>query len=88
MPHPAAPDDRPLTELDYQNLLGFRSALRKFLSWSETRAREAGLTPAQHQLLLAVKGHPGVQPPAVGDIADGCSSSEGNSDLGLCLISG
>jgi DNA-binding MarR family transcriptional regulator len=64
------PDDRPLTELDYQNLLAFRSALRRFLSWSETRAREAGLTPAQHQLLLAVKGHPGGQPPAVGDIAD------------------
>jgi DNA-binding MarR family transcriptional regulator len=70
VPPPAAPDGRPLTDLDYQNLLAFRSALRRFLSWSETRAREAGLTPAQHQLLLAVKGHPGGQPPTVGDIAD------------------
>ena len=70
MPPPAAPDGRPLTDLDYQNLLAFRSALRKFLSWSEMRAREAGLTAAQHQLLLAVKGHPGGEPPTVGDIAD------------------
>ena len=60
----------PLTATDYENLLAFRTSLRKFLSWSENRARDAGLTPAQHQLLLAVKGHPGDQPPAVGDLAD------------------
>ena len=48
-------DDRPLTTADYENLLAFRTTLRKFLSWSEKRAREADLTPAQHQLLLAVK---------------------------------
>jgi len=63
-------DDRQLTAADYENLLAFRTSLRRFLSWSETRAREAGLTAAQHQLLLAVKGHPGGQPPTVGDIAD------------------
>jgi DNA-binding MarR family transcriptional regulator len=62
-------DDWLLSAMDYENLLAFRTSLRKFLSWSEKRAREAGLTPAQHQLLLAVKGHPGGQPPAVGDIA-------------------
>ena len=62
-------DERPLTAADYENLLAFRTSLRKFLSWSETRAREAGLTPAQHQLLLAIKGHPGGQPPTVGDLA-------------------
>jgi DNA-binding MarR family transcriptional regulator len=65
----AVPDDGRLSAANYENLLAFRTALRKFLSWSEIRAREAGLTPAQHQLLLAVKGHPGGQPPAVGDIA-------------------
>ncbi len=63
-------DDRPLTDADYENLLAFRTSLRRFLHWSETRAREAGLTPAQHQLLLAVRGHPGDQPPTVGDLAD------------------
>ena len=62
-------DERPLTAGDYENLLAFRTNLRKFLSWSEVRAREAGLTPAQHQLLLAIKGHPGGQPPTVGDLA-------------------
>ena len=38
-----------------------------FLHWSETQAKRAGLTPAQHQLLLAVRGHP--QPPTVGELA-------------------
>jgi DNA-binding MarR family transcriptional regulator len=60
---------RELTSEDYEHLLAFRASLRRFQHWSETRAREAGLTPAQHQLLLAVKGHPGRQGPAVGDLA-------------------
>ena len=60
---------RQLSHEDYENLLAFRSTLRKFLHWSETQARAAGLTPAQHQLMLAVKGHPGVQGPAIGDLA-------------------
>ena len=62
-------DVRQLTREDYENLLTFRASLRRFLHWSETKAREAGLTPAQHQLLLAIKGHRGVQGPAVGDLA-------------------
>ncbi|MGH3171443.1 MAG: MarR family winged helix-turn-helix transcriptional regulator [Trebonia sp.] len=43
--------------------------LRSFLRWSEDQAAEAGLTPAQHQLLVAIKGHPGSCPPAVREIA-------------------
>lgn len=66
----AVTDDRKLTPADYENLLEFRTSLRAFLRRSETRAREASLTPAQHQLLLAVKGHPGGDPPTVGDVAD------------------
>ncbi len=58
-----------LSSEDYQNLLAFRTGLRRFLRWSEARAREVGLTPAQHQLLLAIKGHPG-GPPTVGDLAE------------------
>jgi DNA-binding MarR family transcriptional regulator len=58
------------TRREYEELLGFRTALRRFLAWSEERAREAGLTPAQHQLLLAIKGHPGEEAPTVGEIAD------------------
>jgi DNA-binding MarR family transcriptional regulator len=58
---------RELSQHDYENLLAFRTSLRKFLSWSETRAREAGLTPAQYQLLVAVKGNG--SPPAIGELA-------------------
>ena len=59
-----------LTAQDYQRLLAFRMSLRSFQRWSEDQARAAGLTHVQHQLLVAVKGHPGDQPPAVGDLAE------------------
>ncbi len=62
----ANPD--PLSDQDYAQLLAFRDGLRRFLRWSEGRAADAGLTPAQHQLLLAVRGHDG--DPTVGDLAD------------------
>jgi DNA-binding MarR family transcriptional regulator len=57
-----------LTDADFARLLSFRDGLRAFLHWSEAAARQAGLTPAQHQLLLAVRGHG--SPPSLGDIAD------------------
>ncbi len=60
---------RELTSEDYQNLLAFRTSLRRFLHWSQTQARSVGMTPAHHQLLLAVKGHRGRKGPAVGDLA-------------------
>lgn len=55
---------------DYPALLAFRTALRRFLRWSEMKAEEAGLTAAQHQLLLAVKGHDDPRGPTIGDVAD------------------
>lgn len=55
---------------DYRRLLGFRTELRRFLHWSEDEARAAGLTPAQHQLLLAVRGHPDLAGPTIGDLAE------------------
>jgi DNA-binding MarR family transcriptional regulator len=58
-----------LTREDYENLLAFRVALRRFQHWSQTQARAVGLTPAQHQLLLAIKGHRGKHSPAIGDLA-------------------
>ena len=63
----------PLTEptrLDFENLLAFRVALRRFQRWSEDQAGAVGLTHVQHQLLVAIKGHPGSVPPSVGQIAD------------------
>jgi DNA-binding MarR family transcriptional regulator len=59
-----------LTDADYRTLLAFRDGLRRFLRWSETEAVKAGMTPAQHQLLLAIRGHGGELPPTVGELAD------------------
>jgi DNA-binding MarR family transcriptional regulator len=64
------PTNTPLTQADYQLLARFRYALRTFLRFSEQSARDAGLTPAQHQLLLAVKGYPGGGQPPLTDVAD------------------
>jgi DNA-binding MarR family transcriptional regulator len=47
-----------LTKANYEALADFRVALRTFLAFSESAAREAGLTPQQHQALLAIKGAP------------------------------
>ena len=58
-----------LTRQDFERLLEFRVALRRFQRWSEDQAQAAGLTHVQHQLLVAVRGHPGERPPAVGDLA-------------------
>jgi DNA-binding MarR family transcriptional regulator len=54
---------------EYRRLLELRTGLRRFLRWSEHQARAAGLTPAQHQLLLAIRGHPDGRGPTVGDVA-------------------
>ena len=54
---------------DFEKLLEFRVTLRRFQRWSEDQARAAGLTHVQHQLLVAIKGHPGDEQPAVGDLA-------------------
>jgi DNA-binding MarR family transcriptional regulator len=58
------------SDADYQRLLQLRTGLRRFLHWSEKQARAAGLTPAHHQLLLAVRGHPDDRGPTIGALAD------------------
>ncbi len=58
-----------LTHQDFERLLEFRVTLRRFQRWSEDQAAAAGLTHVQHQLLVAIKGHPGGEPPTVGDLA-------------------
>jgi DNA-binding MarR family transcriptional regulator len=59
-----------VTNHDFQRLLEFRIRLRRFLQWSEEQAVAAGLTPAQHQLLLAIRGNPDPLGPTVRDVAD------------------
>jgi len=58
-----------LAEAEYQALARFRYALRKFLRFSEEAARASGVTPLQHQLLLAVRGF-GRVPPSIRDLAE------------------
>ena len=58
-----------LSHDDYANLLRFRTALRRFEAWSHEQARRVGLTPTQHQLLLAVKGHDDPLGPTIGEAA-------------------
>lgn len=60
----------PLDDEQFAELLAFRTSLRRFLRWSEDQARDAGLTPAQHQLLVAVRGHADGRGPTIGEVAD------------------
>lgn len=69
MPEPVLPDLGQPSPEDFQHVLAFRVSLRRFQHWSEQQARAAGLTHVQHQLLVAIKGHPGDLPPTVGDLA-------------------
>jgi DNA-binding MarR family transcriptional regulator len=66
----ASPHDEPLDDAVYAQLLRFRRELRSFLRWSEQTARSNGLTPAVHQLLLAVRGSDRAGGATVGDVAN------------------
>jgi DNA-binding MarR family transcriptional regulator len=59
-----------ISKLDYEALAAFRAALRRFLRFTEEGARAAGLTPQQHQLLLAVKGQPGRDWVSIKEVAE------------------
>ncbi|HEY1832443.1 MAG TPA: MarR family transcriptional regulator [Acidimicrobiales bacterium] len=59
-----------LSQDDYARLLALRTGLRRFQRWSEQQAEVAGLTPAQHQLLLAIRGHADPRGPTIGEAAD------------------
>jgi DNA-binding MarR family transcriptional regulator len=60
---------REVADADYRRLLQFRTGLRRFLHWSAQEAESVGLTPAQHQLLLAIRGHDDSRGPTIGDVA-------------------
>src|SRR5689334_6378191 len=48
-----------VSDREYEMLASFRHTLRRFLSFSEEAARVVGLTPQQHQAMLAIKGFQG-----------------------------
>lgn len=58
-----------LDDESYRALADFRYELRRFLRFSENAARDAGLTPQQHQALLAIRAAPGGEM-LVGELAE------------------
>jgi DNA-binding MarR family transcriptional regulator len=58
-----------LEQRHYERLLDFRTGLRRFLRWSADQAARAGVTPAQHQLLLAIRGHSHPAGPTIREMA-------------------
>ena len=60
----------PATDETYWRLLAFRTRLRRFDQWSKAAAEAHGLTHAQHQLLLAVRGAEKAEGPTIGEVAD------------------
>jgi DNA-binding MarR family transcriptional regulator len=59
-----------ISQEDLRNLVRFRYAVRRLLHASEEAARQVGLTPHQHQLLLGVAGFTGAGHPRIGDLAE------------------
>ena len=60
---------KPFSSADYRALAEFRFQLRTFLHFSERAAREHGIEPQQHQLLLACRGLPEGSRPTIGTLA-------------------
>lgn len=58
------------TDEQYRQLLAFRTQLRRFDQWSRVAASEHGLTHAQHQLLLAIRGSATPDGPPIGEVAE------------------
>lgn len=66
-----ASGDEPAGDMiDYRRLAEFRLALRRFQAFSESAAREVGLTSQQHQALLAIAGFGGADGLGVGELAE------------------
>ena len=62
-------EEKDLSLAEYRDLADLRRQIRRFLHFSETTARENGIEPTQHQLLLAVQGLPEDAKPTIGEIA-------------------
>ncbi len=58
------------TKSEYETLAALRYRLRQFLRFSEEAAHKVGLTPQQHQALLAVKGFPGRDTVTISELAE------------------
>jgi len=72
----------PISKSEYEALARFRHVLRQFLHFSEQSARSVGLTPQQHQALLAIRGFSGRDEITVGELAE-CLLIQHHSAVGL-----
>jgi DNA-binding MarR family transcriptional regulator len=69
--HPTVPRrQQSLQKADYETLSELRYLMRRFAAFSEAAARSSGLTPQQHQALLAIKGFPGHERATIGELAE------------------
>jgi DNA-binding MarR family transcriptional regulator len=59
-----------VSKAQYEMLAALRYQLRQFLYFSELAAQNAGLTPRQHQALLAIKGFPNRESITIGELAE------------------
>jgi DNA-binding MarR family transcriptional regulator len=79
-----------ISHRQFAGLSAFRTALSRFLRFSEGAARSAGITPTQYLLLLHIRGSPGKTWSTVGAIAARLqSSAHGTTALvNRCCASG
>ena len=79
-----------VSKRQYMALSAFRSALARFLRFSERAARAAGITPTQYLLLLHVLGADGRDWSTVGELAARLhASAHGTTALvGRCRAAG
>ena len=73
---------QPQTGDAIRNLAWFRYNLRKFLRFSEKAARQCGVTPQQHQLMLGIAGYTGRGWATVSELAEFLQERH-NSVVGL-----
>ncbi|MGI8469189.1 MAG: MarR family winged helix-turn-helix transcriptional regulator [Pyrinomonadaceae bacterium] len=59
-----------LSKSEYETLSDFRYAVRQFIQFSKDAAESVGLTPHQHQALLAIKGFPNRDKITNGELAE------------------
>lgn len=63
-------ENHPVSKDEYVALAEFRHGLRRFLRFSEAAARDQGITPQQHQLLLSIKGLRGREWASVNELSE------------------
>jgi DNA-binding MarR family transcriptional regulator len=62
--------DWPQIQSTVRDLAALRYALRQFLRFSENVARENGITPQQHQLMLGIQGFTGRESATISELAE------------------